>query len=67
MKNLVDFVQYFDPKISDPQPADPETSQVADDIEYKLELKRAASGSPQGSTQIVTTVRRSASGNARHM
>jgi hypothetical protein len=42
MKNHVDFVQYFDPKISDPQPADPETSQVADDIEYKWEQKRAA-------------------------
>jgi hypothetical protein len=42
MESHVDFVQYFDPKISDPQPADPETSQVADDIEYKWERKRAA-------------------------
>jgi Uncharacterized alpha/beta hydrolase domain (DUF2235) len=50
MKNHVDFVQYFDPKIDDPQPADPETTQVADDIEYKWEQKRAGSGSPQAST-----------------
>lgn len=42
MQNHVDFVQYFDPKISDPKPADPETSQVADDIEYKWDRKRAA-------------------------
>jgi hypothetical protein len=41
MKSHVDFGQYFDPKIADPQPADPETSQVADDIEYKWERKRA--------------------------
>jgi Uncharacterized alpha/beta hydrolase domain (DUF2235) len=41
MESHVDFVQYFDPKIADPQPADPETSQVADDIEYKWERKRA--------------------------
>lgn len=41
-KTHVDFVQYFDPKIRDPQPANPETSQVADDIEYKWEHKRAA-------------------------
>lgn len=50
MKNHVDFVQYFDPKIDDPQPANPETSQVADDIEYKWEQKRAWSGSPQAAT-----------------
>lgn len=42
MKSHVDFVQDFDPKINDPLPADPETSQVADDIEYKWERRRAA-------------------------
>lgn len=42
MKNHVDFIQYFDAKISDPKPADPEASQVADEIEYKWERKRAA-------------------------
>ena len=50
MKNYVDFVQYSDLNISDPQPADPETSQVAGDIEYKWEQKRARSKSPQVST-----------------
>jgi hypothetical protein len=42
MKDHVDFVQYFDPNSKDPRPADPETSQVADDIEYKWERKRTA-------------------------
>ena len=42
MRDHVDFVQYFDPNNMDPQPADPETSQVADDIEFKWERKREA-------------------------
>ena len=42
MRNHVDFVQYFDPNNAKPQPADPETSQVADDIVFKWERKRAA-------------------------
>lgn len=42
MRSHVDFVQYFDPNATDPKPVDPETSQVADDIEYKWERKRAA-------------------------
>ena len=41
MKSHVDFVQYFDPDIADPKPANPETSQVANDIEYKWEHKRS--------------------------
>ncbi|WP_346730941.1 DUF2235 domain-containing protein [Bradyrhizobium sp. 132] len=40
MKDHVDFVQYFDPANADPKPADPEKSQVADDIEYKWEHRR---------------------------
>jgi hypothetical protein len=42
MRDHVDFVQYFDPNNMDPQPADSETSQVADDIEFKWERKREA-------------------------
>jgi hypothetical protein len=41
MKSHVDFVQYFDPDNVDPKPADPETSQVADDIEYKWEHRHS--------------------------
>lgn len=38
----VDFVQYFDPKVAAPKPADIENRQVADDIEYRWECRRQA-------------------------
>lgn len=59
MKNHVDFVQYFDPKVSEPEPANPETSQVADDIEYKwqrrcaAEAVKAATASPGDAPPVV--------------
>lgn len=42
LRNHVDFAQYFDPKIIDPQPSDPDNRQVADNVEYKWERKLAA-------------------------
>lgn len=48
LKNHVDFAQYFDPKITDPQPSDPDNRQVADNLEYKWEHKLAAAAAPVG-------------------
>ena len=39
LKNHVDFAQYFDPRITNPQPSDPDNRQVADNIEYKWKNK----------------------------
>jgi hypothetical protein len=63
MKSHVDFVQYFDPNIADPKPADPETSQVADDIEYKWEHKRMAGTATVASAHPVADVKASDGGH----
>jgi hypothetical protein len=59
MKSHVDFVQYFDPDIADPKPADPETSQVADDIEYKWEHRCGVESGTVAPTHPVADVKTS--------
>jgi hypothetical protein len=44
MNEHIDFVQYYDPGITDPQPADPART-VADDIEEKWMRTKSASPS----------------------
>lgn len=63
LKKHVDFVQYFDPNVADPKPANPETSQVADDIEYKWEHRRAAEAEAVASTHPATDVKASDGGH----
>jgi uncharacterized protein (DUF2235 family) len=62
MKSHVDFVQYFDPDNVDPKPADPETSQVADDIEYKWEHRHSADAATAAAAIPVVDVKVSEGG-----
>ena len=53
MNQHVDFVQYYDPKENDPQPADPAQA-MADDIEGKWEKQREAEGNAKSARIEVT-------------
>jgi hypothetical protein len=51
MNQHVDFVQYFDPNNTDPQPANP-AAELADDIEAKWEAKIRKNG-PASNREVI--------------